>query len=164
MAVQTRWAQSSGMAGMRAISRSKASASITGPQPRFLAQLVLELANGQTQTVVSDASWKASCGPIQFGDLLLGSGYDARLDMPGWNTTNFNDTSWSPVSVGLSAAAVGYSNVTAIVAGLVSKTASTLSRTTPLWAAIRPMASSNSANQFHARAPNRTQSFAEDSR
>jgi len=36
------------------------------------------------------ASWKASCGPIQFGDLLLGSGYDARLDMPGWNTTNFN--------------------------------------------------------------------------
>jgi alpha-L-rhamnosidase len=58
-----------------------------GGTPRFLAQLVLELANGQTQTVVSDASWKASYGPIQFGDLLLGSGYDARLEMLGWDAT-----------------------------------------------------------------------------
>ena len=74
-----------------------------GGTPRFLAQLVLELADGSTQTVVSDASWKASYGPIQFGDLLIGSGYDARLEMPGWDTTNFNDSAWSPVATGLSA-------------------------------------------------------------
>ena len=91
-----------------------------GGTPRFLAQLVLELANGQTQTVISDASWKASYGPIQFGDLLLGSGYDARLEMPGWDTTNFNDNAWSPVAVGLSATAVGYSNVTSLVTALVT--------------------------------------------
>jgi len=89
-----------------------------GGTPRFMAQLVLDFADGGSQTIVTDSSWKASYGPIQFGDLLIGSGYDARLEMPGWDTTNFNDNAWSPVVTGLSAAAVGYSNVTAIVKGL----------------------------------------------
>jgi alpha-L-rhamnosidase len=91
-----------------------------GGNPRLLAQLVLELSDGSEQTIVSDSSWRASYGPIQFGDLLIGSGYDARLEMPGWDTTNFNDGAWSPVVAGLSAAALGYSNVTAIVRGLLT--------------------------------------------
>ena len=89
-----------------------------GGTPRFMAQLVLNFSGGGTQTIVTDPSWKASYGPIQFGDLLIGSGYDARLEMPGWDTTNLNDSAWSSVATGLSAAAVGYSNVTAIVAAL----------------------------------------------
>jgi len=40
--------------------------------------------------------------------------------MPGWDTTNFNDSAWSPVLTGLSASTGGYSNVTAIVTGLVA--------------------------------------------
>lgn len=91
-----------------------------GGTPRFLAQLVLELSDGSTQTVVSDGSWKASYGPIQFGDLLIGSGYDARLEMPGWDTTNFNGSAWPPVLTGLGAITGGYSNVTALVTGLVT--------------------------------------------
>jgi alpha-L-rhamnosidase len=91
-----------------------------GGTPRFLAQLVLEFSDGSTQTVTSDGSWKASYGPILFGDLLIGSGYDARLDMPGWDTTNYNDSAWSPVITGLAAVTSGYSNVTAIVSGLVT--------------------------------------------
>ena len=91
-----------------------------GGTPRFLVQLVLQLSDGSTQTVVSDGSWKASYGPIQFGDLLIGSSYDARLEMPGWDTTNFNDSAWSPVLTGLSATTGGYSNVTAIVKGFVT--------------------------------------------
>jgi len=90
-----------------------------GGTPRFLAQLELELSDGSTQTVVSDGSWKASYGPIQFADLLIGSGYDARLEMPGWETTNFDDSAWSPVLTGLSATTGGYRNVTALVTGLV---------------------------------------------
>jgi alpha-L-rhamnosidase len=89
-----------------------------GGTPRFMAQLVLDLADGSTQTIVTDSSWKASYGPIQFGDLLMGSAYDARLELPGWDTTNFNDSAWLPVAIGLSAAAVGYTNVTAIVTSL----------------------------------------------
>ena len=91
-----------------------------GGTPRFLAELVLELPTGQTQTIVSDSSWKASYGPIRFSDLLIGSEYDARLDMPGWDTTSFDDSSWSPVVTGLSASAARYSNVTAIVTGLMT--------------------------------------------
>ena len=91
-----------------------------GGTPRFLAQLVLQLSDGSTQTVVSDGSWKASYGAIQWGDLLLGSEYDARKEMPGWDTTNFNDSAWSPVLTGLNATSGGYSNVTAIVTGFVA--------------------------------------------
>jgi alpha-L-rhamnosidase len=91
-----------------------------GGTPRFLVQLVLELSDGSSQTIVSDASWKASYGPIQYGDLLMGSRYDARLEMPGWDTTNFDDSAWSPVATGLSATTGGYSNVTAKVTGLVT--------------------------------------------
>ena len=91
-----------------------------GGTPRFIAQLVLQLSDGTTQTVATDSSWKASYGPIQWSDLLLGSSYDARMEMPGWDMTNFNDSAWSPVTTGLSAAAAGYTNVTSIVAGLVA--------------------------------------------
>ena len=91
-----------------------------GGTPRFLAQMVLQLSDGSTQTVVSDGSWKASYGPIQWGDLLLGSEYDARQEMPGWDTTNFNDSAWSPVLTGLSATAGGYTNVTVLVTGWVT--------------------------------------------
>jgi len=91
-----------------------------GGTPRFLAQLVIELSDGSKQTIVSDASWKASYGPIKFSDLLFGSEYDARLELPGWDSASFNDTAWSAVSTGFSATAVGYSNVTAIVASYVT--------------------------------------------
>ena len=91
-----------------------------GGTPRFLAQLVLQLSNGTAQTVVSDGSWKASYGPIQWGDNMLGSEYDARLELPGWDTTSFNDSAWFPVLTGFSAVAVGYADVTAIVTGLVT--------------------------------------------
>ncbi|HEX4266009.1 MAG TPA: glycoside hydrolase family 78 protein [Verrucomicrobiae bacterium] len=91
-----------------------------GGTPRFLAQLVLQLSDGSTQTIVSDGSWKASYGPILFGDVLIGSGYDARQELPGWDTTNYNDNAWTPVLTGLSATMGGYSNVTALVTGFIT--------------------------------------------
>ena len=91
-----------------------------GGYPRFLAQLVLQLSDGSTQTVVSDGSWTASYGPIQWGDILLGSEYDARLEMPGWDTTNFNASGWSPVATGVRATSGGYTNVTTLVKSLES--------------------------------------------
>ncbi|HWD93317.1 MAG TPA: family 78 glycoside hydrolase catalytic domain [Verrucomicrobiae bacterium] len=91
-----------------------------GGTPRFLAQLVIQFSDGSTQTVVTDNSWQASYGPILYGDLLLGAGYDARQEIPGWDTTNFNATGWTPVTTGLNAVALGYSNVTTLVRGLES--------------------------------------------
>jgi alpha-L-rhamnosidase len=90
-----------------------------GGTPRFLAQLVIQFSDGSTQTVDTDGSWKASYGPILWGDLLIGSGYDARLEMPGWDTPDFNDSDWSPVITGLSPSSTGYTNVTSLVDSLV---------------------------------------------
>jgi len=72
---------------------------VYGGRPRFLAQLVIELADGTTQVVASDSTWKASYGPIKHADLIMGCEYDARLEMPGWDKTGFNDTGWNPVIV-----------------------------------------------------------------
>ena len=72
---------------------------IYGGNPRFLAQLVIELADGSTQLVTTDASWKATYGPILHADLLMGCEYDARLAMPGWDRAGFPDAKWQPVVV-----------------------------------------------------------------
>ena len=71
---------------------------IYGGRPRFLAQLVIELADGTTQVVVSDANWKASYGPIRHGDIIMGCEYDSRMEMPGWDKAGFDDSSWKPVA------------------------------------------------------------------
>jgi len=94
-----------------------------GGNPRFRAQLVVELADGSAQTIASDSLWKASYGPILFADLLMGSEYDARLEMPGWDTAGFDDSGWSPVVTGLSAGAMGYLDATATVTALVTNNA-----------------------------------------
>jgi alpha-L-rhamnosidase len=68
-----------------------------GENPRLIAQLQIEYADGSTDRVVTDNSWKASYGPLLEGDLLMGSAYDARLEMPGWDAPKFDDAQWKPV-------------------------------------------------------------------
>jgi alpha-L-rhamnosidase len=135
-----------------------------GGTPRFLAQLVLQLSDGSTQAVVTDGSWKASYGPILFGDILIGSGYDARLELPGWDTTNYNDNAWAPVLTGLSATTGGYSNVTAIVTGLITNNQlnfvanNTTMGGDPSYGIVKTL-----RINFTLGGTNQTQSFAEDS-
>jgi len=62
-------------------------------------QLELEYVDGQKQTIVSDASWKATTGPIVSADNLDGETYDARLEMPGWDGPGFDDTTWPAATV-----------------------------------------------------------------
>lgn len=67
-----------------------------GTKPRALVQLQLTYQDGTTETVVSDGTWKASPGPIVRDDLLDGETYDARQEMPGWNTSDYDDHAWQP--------------------------------------------------------------------
>jgi len=91
-----------------------------GAHPRLLCQLVVDHPDGTTTVVASDASWRASYGPIQRGDLLLGCIYDARRALPGWDAPGFDDRAWSPVhTTGSSAPAAGVADVTARLAALV---------------------------------------------
>ena len=66
--------------------------------PRVMAQLEILLADGTLQTIITDRSWKAHAGPIVSAHLIDGESYDARLEMPGWDTARFDDTSWLPVA------------------------------------------------------------------
>ncbi len=62
--------------------------------PRFILQLEVEKHGKGRETVVSDASWKTSTGPILYSGIYTGEIYDARLEMPGWDETGFDDSSW----------------------------------------------------------------------
>jgi alpha-L-rhamnosidase len=67
-----------------------------GDRPRVILQLNIELGDGRKASIVSDASWKASSGPIVYNDLAHGETYDARLEQPGWCAAGFDDSSWEP--------------------------------------------------------------------
>jgi len=70
-----------------------------GTVPKLRVQLRLEYADGTRETIATDESWKLSYGPIREGDVQQGETYDARLEMPGWDSTGFNDSTWQPVTV-----------------------------------------------------------------
>ncbi len=64
--------------------------------PKMICALVLEFADGSVQRVVSDTSWRAVAGPVQFSSVYGGEDWDARLAPEGWNAPGFDDTSWHP--------------------------------------------------------------------
>jgi alpha-L-rhamnosidase len=71
---------------------------LDGDQLSLLAQLEIEMADGTRETIVSDPSWKTSFGPLLRGDFYNGETYDARREMPGWNTPGFDDSAWQPAA------------------------------------------------------------------
>jgi alpha-L-rhamnosidase len=73
--------------------------------PELLARLELTYEDGATQAIVTDGSWKVTTGPIISADLYDGENYDARLEMPGWNTNGYDVSKWWDAAVGEKAAA-----------------------------------------------------------
>ena len=66
-----------------------------GERPRLLLQLEVELAEGEPVRLASGAGWKASTGPVRYNDYSHGESYDARRELPGWDTPGYDDTGWS---------------------------------------------------------------------
>jgi alpha-L-rhamnosidase len=68
--------------------------------PKLLLQLEVEYADGTTTTVVSDESWRLTTdGPIRANNEYDGEEYDARMEMPGWDRTGFDDTKWKQAEI-----------------------------------------------------------------
>jgi alpha-L-rhamnosidase len=62
--------------------------------PRVMLQLEVTLADGKLFTVITDQTWRVHGGPIVSAHLTDGETYDARQEMPGWDTTAVDDHDW----------------------------------------------------------------------
>jgi alpha-L-rhamnosidase len=69
-------------------------------QPRLLLQVNVEYADGSTQQIISDESWKlTSDGPIRANNEYDGEEYDARKEMKGWSEAGFDDSGWAAAQI-----------------------------------------------------------------
>jgi len=66
---------------------------------KALVQVELTRADGTTELVTSDDSWRWLPGPTRFDSYYEGETYDARRDPIGWDRPGFDDSAWSPVQV-----------------------------------------------------------------
>ena len=64
-------------------------------EPAMLFQLRLDYADGTSETIASDATWRASTGPLVHDGIRNGEEYDARLELSGWDTAAFDDRGWA---------------------------------------------------------------------
>jgi hypothetical protein len=62
--------------------------------PKMKLHLRIEYADGTTDEIVSDTSWKTTESPITFSSIYGGEDYDAKLFQEGWTKAGFNDASW----------------------------------------------------------------------
>ncbi|KPK77545.1 MAG: alpha-L-rhamnosidase [Phycisphaerae bacterium SM23_30] len=70
-----------------------------GDKLALLLQIKIEYKDGDVEAIGTDATWKATTGPILKSDIYHGETYDARQEMPGWNEAGFNDDDWKDVKV-----------------------------------------------------------------
>lgn len=63
-------------------------------QPKLIARLDVELADGRSFALVSDRAWQTREGPIRYSSVFGGEDVDGRLDLPGWDRAGAPDTGW----------------------------------------------------------------------
>ena len=63
-------------------------------KPCAIAKLVITYSDGEEETLVTDATWRAFVGPIVFDNVYFGETYDATREQPGWATADFDDYDW----------------------------------------------------------------------
>jgi alpha-L-rhamnosidase len=63
--------------------------------PKLLLQMHVEFADGGSQDLISDQTWKLStAGPIVANNEYDGEEYDARREFEGWSMPGFDDSKW----------------------------------------------------------------------
>jgi Alpha-L-rhamnosidase N-terminal domain./Bacterial alpha-L-rhamnosidase. len=62
--------------------------------PKFIAMLKLNYTDGKTKNIISDTSWKTAEGPSIYNHVRQGEIYDARLEIGGWQSFDFDDSLW----------------------------------------------------------------------
>ncbi|HLP76230.1 MAG TPA: family 78 glycoside hydrolase catalytic domain, partial [Candidatus Paceibacterota bacterium] len=63
---------------------------------RAICQIRLEYADGSTETIGTNDSWRTLAGPTIFSSIYGGEDFDARLNPIGWDKPGFDDSAWRP--------------------------------------------------------------------
>ncbi len=66
-------------------------------RPAFCMDLRITYEDGSVETISTDREWKTALSPVTFNSIYTAEHYDARLEIPGWNEANFNDSSWKNI-------------------------------------------------------------------
>ncbi len=69
-----------------------------GPH-RLIAQLHLHLADGSTQLIGTDETWRTTEGPLTYSCIFGGEDYDPNRESVGWEKPGFDDSSWDKVTI-----------------------------------------------------------------
>ena len=64
--------------------------------PKLAVCLRLTDKTGVVTELEADETFRCAPSPTIFDDLRMGEGYDARLEIEGWNLPGFDDSGWTP--------------------------------------------------------------------
>ncbi|MCD6355468.1 MAG: family 78 glycoside hydrolase catalytic domain [Prolixibacteraceae bacterium] len=67
--------------------------------PEMIAHLHLIFADGSSENIVTNESWKTAPSPITFTSIYGGEDYDASQEQPDWSKAGFDSSGWQPVLV-----------------------------------------------------------------
>ena len=63
--------------------------------PMLILKLDVLYVSGRRETIVSGPDWRTAPSPITFASIYGGEDYDARLEQPGWDGADFDDSTWT---------------------------------------------------------------------
>lgn len=73
---------------------------VWGKRIGLFCQVNFEYADGTSSSMTTDDAWKSTAdGPIVMNSIYDGETYDARKELKGWCTPDYNDSSWTPVNL-----------------------------------------------------------------
>lgn len=62
--------------------------------PKLLAEILIYYKDGSMEQIATDSGWKMYAEPLLYNHSRSGEIYDARLEIEGWNLSNFNEEGW----------------------------------------------------------------------
>ncbi|MGI8906740.1 MAG: family 78 glycoside hydrolase catalytic domain [Candidatus Sumerlaeaceae bacterium] len=66
--------------------------------PRVIVQLEIDMEDSSRVVIGSNKQWRVGEGPVVFDSIYEGETYDARSEVQGWSTAEFNDKPWKPAT------------------------------------------------------------------
>ena len=67
--------------------------------PKLICRIQIDYPDGTSQIIGTDNSWLTAPGPITFSCTYGGEDYDARLEIPGWDTVKSTSNQWKPATI-----------------------------------------------------------------